>query len=421
MDALCGVDAVPLLGYATKLTSHVTHFSMSFLQYGKSCRSVFLRHLLCIYAGKDTPKCMRAYLPIVMEDLKSFATGRKLSIPTSPPTEITVHLVLHLLADLVALFVQRDLESMTSSARCFRCLAGPATRINGPNADFLPPRLIDGALIFLGWEHLNMHVDFGLHFLCNWAIRILRVIEGAALNAGGDLQEAFYTTLSAPGLGSIGVGVEDTPLRVLGRHVTLLIDPNVLPSLALHPSLPPEHKLIIDSFCGLVPLVRQFRLQDAEQTQAIEHARTLAASFWSVWPNSSNLFPYFHMCDVELERELLHVHQVHKAGVGAFVCQSVESLGHFLKVAAPHTGWVADTFVRKLFELVELRWATNHELWHLWQEPIDAWVEGERNGLGDAVRVPESPTDPPSMPNPTVAPCTEVQTSTQIPGPPDTL
>ena len=46
------------------------------------------------------------------------------------------------------------------------------------------------------------------------------------------------------------------------------------------------------------------------------------------------MFPYFHMCDIELQRELPHVHNTYGVGVGAFVCEGVEALGHDIKVAA---------------------------------------------------------------------------------------
>ena len=37
------------------------------------------------------------------------------------------------------------------------------------------------------------------------------------------------------------------------------------------------------------------------------------------------MFPYWHMCDVELSRELRYVHSTHGVGVGAFVCQAIEA------------------------------------------------------------------------------------------------
>ena len=60
----------------------------------------------------------------------------------------------------------------------------------------LPLRLFfDPLPLFFGWLHLNILVYFGLHFLCYWAIRVLRLVEGKALEICGNLQRTFYSTL----------------------------------------------------------------------------------------------------------------------------------------------------------------------------------------------------------------------------------
>ena len=89
---------------------------------------------------------------------------------------------------------------------------------------------------------------------------------------------------------------------------------------------------------------------------------TLATSFREIWCSPNDLFPYFHMCESELERELRYVHTTHHGGVGAFVCQGVEALGHQIKVACPSTGWCPKTFLAKLFGIIELRHASHEDV-----------------------------------------------------------
>ena len=73
------------------------------------------------------------------------------------------------------------------------------------------------------------------------------------------------------------------------------------------------------------------------------------------------MFPYWHMCDVELSREL-RVHMTHGVGVGAFVCQAVEAMGHQVKVVAQQSGWDPDTFLGKVFASLEMRFASEHDV-----------------------------------------------------------
>ena len=96
--------------------------------------------------------------------------------------------------------------------------------------------------------------------------------------------------------------------------------------------------------------------------EGAELARTLAHTLRSIWDAPDDMFPYRHFCDVELARELNHVFSKYGVGVGAFGGQAIEALGHQLKVATPHTGWNPGTFLNKLFSLIELRFATEHDV-----------------------------------------------------------
>ena len=70
-----------------------------------------------------------------------------------------------------------------------------------------------------------MHVDFGLHFLTNWAIHVLRVVEGYGVAIGGSLEEVFYAAFDRKGLDRVGISRDTVQeLRVLGRHVDKLRD-----------------------------------------------------------------------------------------------------------------------------------------------------------------------------------------------------
>ena len=137
LNALCGVDALPVLSFATVLPSHLTHFSMPFLAYGPLCRSPWFRHLLCIYAGKDNLENMQKYLSTLMEDLFALSKGKPVKI--NAKWEIIVFIKANLLADLVALMAMRSVNSMTGNARCHRCIAGRDTRMNGPKPTVSAP------------------------------------------------------------------------------------------------------------------------------------------------------------------------------------------------------------------------------------------------------------------------------------------
>ena len=171
------------------------------------------------------------------------------------------------------------------------------------------------------------------------------------------LYEAFATSH----LSSVGLKAgEVSDLKLLGRHVAKLRD--VLPSIVSHPDLPDEVRTIVAAFCNLVPLLCAFRLSGDEVELACEFASTLADTIRFVWPTPDNMFPYWHMCDVELSRELRHVHMTHGVGVGAFVCQAVEAMGHQVKVVAQQSGWDPDTFLGKVFASLEKRFAIEHDV-----------------------------------------------------------
>ena len=72
-----------------------------------------------------------------------------------------------------------------------------------------------------------------------------------------------------------------------------------------------------------------FTLTDERVDEAILCAKTLASTFREVWVMPDNLFPYFHACEAELERELSYVHKHFGVGVGAFTCQGVTNIMSF--------------------------------------------------------------------------------------------
>ena len=52
----------------------------------------------------------------------------------------------------------------------------------------------------------------------------------------------------------------------------------------------------------------------------------------------------------------------HGVGVGAFVCQAVEAMGHQVKVVAQQSGWDPDTFLGNVFASLEMRFASEHDV-----------------------------------------------------------
>ena len=91
------------------------------------------------------------------------------------------------------------------------------------------------------------------------------------------------------------------------------------------------------------------------------------------------------MCDVELSRELRHVHSTHCVGVGAFLCQAIEAMRHQVKVVAQQGGWDPNTFLAKVFASLEMRFASEHDILS-----ICASDEGIGEDLDMAVEEPEA-------------------------------
>ena len=353
LDALGGVDALPICPYGSLLKKSITHFSISFLQYGPSSRSVWFRHLLCLYFGKDSPEYLSTRLKEVVNDLLSFSGGRSIKVGQA---EIMVFFTNCLSADLVAFFAFRGLTYFNSSNRCFRCNAKPNTHGLQPKT-----ALVDASVFIFMYAPMNVHVDFGLHFFTNIGIRVIRIVEGYCVAAGGEAANSLYEAFTTSHLSSVGLKAgEVSDLKLLGRHVAKLRD--VLPSVVSHPELPDEVRTIVAAFCNLVPLLCAFRLSCDEVEVACEFTSTLADTIHFIWPTPDNMFPYWHMCDVELSRELRHVHMSHGVGVDAFVCQAVEAMGHQVKVVAQQSGWDAETFLGKVIASLEMRFASEHDV-----------------------------------------------------------
>ena len=188
---------------------------------------MWFRHLLCFYFGQEHTSALERYLPAVMEGLFSFTSGRALDLPEGKI--LTLTLTNHLLGDLVLLSANRRLGSFTGPHRCNRCRAGPATCCKDGEegicllclADFLYP-----------FDPLNQHQDFALHFLLNWGIRVIRVVDGYAVSHG--CEEQLYEAFANPKLHGVGLkkeqGTESQKPRLIGKHIDELRD--VLPYLA---------------------------------------------------------------------------------------------------------------------------------------------------------------------------------------------
>ena len=139
------------------------------------------------------------------------------------------------------------------------------------------------------------------------------------------------------------------------------------------------------AFYTLVPLFCVFRLSGDEVELACEFASTLAHTIHLVWPTPDKMFPYWHMCDVELSHELRHVHLTHGVGVGAFMWQAVDAMGHQVKVVAQQSVWDPDTFWGKVFASLEMRFSSEHDVLC-----ICAFGEGTGEDLYMAIEEPEA-------------------------------
>ena len=56
---------------------------------------------------------------------------------------------------------------------------------------------------------MNLHVDFGLHFLSNWAVRVLRLVEGQCVAIGGALGVLCYSCFERSMVSTMGIGQTD--------------------------------------------------------------------------------------------------------------------------------------------------------------------------------------------------------------------
>ena len=93
------------------------------LQYGEVSRSSWMRHLLALYAGKDTTSEMHQHLGIVMADVFSFTrNGRELDLGQWRPVVVCVR---QMCTDLARLFSSAALQSFTSVRVCYKCMAKP--------------------------------------------------------------------------------------------------------------------------------------------------------------------------------------------------------------------------------------------------------------------------------------------------------
>ena len=100
---------------------------------------------------------------------------------------------------------------------------------------------------------MNLHVDFGLHFLTNIGIRVIRIVEGYCVAACGEAANSLSQAFATSHLSSVGLKAgEVSDLKLLGRHVAKLRA--VLPSIVSHRDLPDEVRTIGAAFCNLVPL-----------------------------------------------------------------------------------------------------------------------------------------------------------------------
>ena len=92
----------------------------------------------------------------------------------------------------------------------------------------------------------------------------------------------FFAAFERKGLDRVGLPRDTVHnLQVLGRHVDKLRA--ALPPIASHLDFPVEGRTIVECYCALVPLLRQFKLSDDNVDEAINFAKKLATSFREFW------------------------------------------------------------------------------------------------------------------------------------------
>ena len=86
---------------------------------------------------------------------------------------------------------------------------------------------------------------------------------------------------SRKGLDRVGISRDTVHgLRVLRRHADKLRD--ALPPTASHVDFPIEGRTIVECYCALVPLLRQFKLSHDNVDEAFNLAKKVATSFWEI-------------------------------------------------------------------------------------------------------------------------------------------
>ena len=60
--------------------------------------------------------------------------------------------------------------------------------------------------------------------------------------------------------------------------------------------------------------------------------------------------------------EVRHLHANFTIGTGATSCQPVEALGHQINVVATHSGWDKETFLGKVFGMLDMRFGAEHHI-----------------------------------------------------------
>jgi hypothetical protein len=152
-----------------------------------------------------------------------------------------------------------------------------------------------------------------------------------------------------PGLHSMNVtGPETKDISIIGRHVDFLLEN--LPRVLDHQMITSTEEATIGRLLlAIIPLLRRFELLPAEKTELVSKSRKMARVLRDIWPTPDAMFFYWHMADVELRRELNWASEVGREinmpnlSVGAFGCQGLEAMGHYLlRAFGDHTNWLLE-------------------------------------------------------------------------------
>ena len=89
---------------------------------------------------------------------------------------------------------------------------------------------------------------------------------------------------------------------------------------------------------------------------------TFAHALRALWPTSKHMFPWWNQANAELVRSAKYIFGKYKLGRGAFgSCQGTKALIHQILVGLEFTQYDPETFVRKTFEILEMRFCTQHD------------------------------------------------------------